>query len=458
MSYRSRFTLTALTLVVAGAFAPQAQASGFQLREQSPSAQGTGFAGVSAGGSDISVMFFNPAAMTQFSGWQFSGGGSLVAPSAEFSNGKATRVTTDPISGPTSHGNAAVSAVLPNLNIMYSVSNDLKLGLGVNVPFGLTTEYDSNWMGRYHGLKSELKTIDITPTIAYRINPQWSVGAAFVARKADATLTNAVDFGLISLGVHAANPAFPLLVPGAYDGTAKLTGDTWGYGFKLGAIFQPSDALRVGMAYHGAMKMTLKGNVTFTYPALPAPVVAGFQQAGFHDGGGEADLKLPATYSIGFNYDLSQTVAIQGEVARSTWSKFDELRVKFTSNVPPQPVDSNTVENWKDTTFIALGATCKVAAWTYRVGLSHDTGGVDDANRTPRIPDADRTWVSLGAGYAFSKAMSVDVAYSHLFIKDSTVGLTTTASTADPNFTRGNLSGSYKMNINIIGVNLRYSF
>ena len=76
MTHRSRLTLTALTLIAAGAFAPQAQASGFQLREQSPSAQGNAFAGISAGGNDISSLFFNPAVMTQYDGWQFSFGGT----------------------------------------------------------------------------------------------------------------------------------------------------------------------------------------------------------------------------------------------------------------------------------------------------------------------------------------------------------------------------------------------
>ena len=457
MSHRSRLTLTALTLIAAGAFAPQAQASGFQLREQGASAQGNGFAGASAGGSDISVMFFNPAAMTQFSGWQFSSGGTLVAPKAEFSNGMATRQPAlnptpfSTISGPTTHGNAAVAAVLPTLNVMYSASNDLKFGFSVNVPFGLTTEYDSNWIGRYHALKSELKTIDLTPSIAYRVNSQWSVGAALVARKADAELTGAVDFGLIG---------FPATIPGNQDGTSKLTGSTWGYGFKLGATYQPTEAFRLGLAYHGAMNMTLKGDVTFGYPTTLSPaLVSAFQSKGFKNGGGEAELKLPATYSIGFNYDLNKAFSIQGEVARSTWSRFDELRVKFTSNVAPQPLDSVTEEKWKDTTFFALGFNWKTSdAWTFRGGLSYDQGAVDPAYRTPRIPDNDRTWISCGVGHAFSKAVTVDVSYSHLFVKDSTVGLVTTASQTDPNFTRGNLSGTYKNSINLYGVSLKYSF
>ena len=285
MSHHSRLTLTALALVAAGAFAPVAQASGFQLREQSPTSQGNAFAGVSAGGQDISAMFFNPAGMTQFSGTQFDLGATLIAPNAEMSNGAGTRTSALaafpaylPISGPTSYSNSAESKVAPSLYGMYSVSNDLKLGLSVNAPFGFVTEYDSNFVGRYHALKTDLKIIDVAPSLAYRINKEWSVGVAFVARYADATLTNAVDFGLIG---------FPSTIPGTLDGSAKLTGNTWGYGYKAGVTFQPTDDLRLGLAYHGAMNMTLKGDIAFQYPGnMAAPLMAGFQAEGFKNGGG----------------------------------------------------------------------------------------------------------------------------------------------------------------------------
>jgi long-chain fatty acid transport protein len=460
MSHRSRLTLTAFALVAAGAFAPVAQASGFQLREQSPSSQGNAFAGVSAGGNDISAMFFNPAGMTQFSGLQFDLGATLIAPSAKMSDAVGTRTSAlsafpayGPISGPTAYSNSAESKVAPSLYAMYSISNDLKLGLSVNAPFGFVTEYDSNFVGRYHALKTDLKIIDVAPSLAYRINKEWSVGVAFVARYVDATLTNAVDFGLIG---------FPATIPGTIDGTAKLTGNTWGYGYKAGVTYQPTDDLRLGLAYHGAMNMTLKGDIAFQYPGtLSAPAVAGFQAEGFRNGGGQAELNLPADTSFGFDYKVSSAFSFQGEACLTTWSRFKELNVQLTSNTAPPDVITNVIteEHWRDTWFFSLGGVWKVdPAWTLRAGLAHDQGAVTDGFRTPRIPDGDRTWVSLGGSYAFSKSLTVDVGYSHLFVKDSQVNLTTSASQTDPNFTRGNLTGSYKLNANVLAVGARFSF
>jgi long-chain fatty acid transport protein len=499
MIHRSRLTLTALTLIAAGAFAPQAQASGFQLREQSPSSQGNAFAGVSAGGADISALFFNPAVMTQYDGWQFSFGGTYVGLDVKlqdmtasrtpallglgFQTAPVTGTSLNTISGDPNHKNSGISAVLPEFNIMYSVNKDLKLGLSLNVPFGLTTEYDANWIGRYHGLKSDLKTIDITPSVAFRAGDQFSFGVAFIARKADAELTNAVDYGtalalkvgtgLAAAGLSTASPGpgqnSPVAtiamgapnatfgtpgyaIPGAWDGKAGLKGDGWGYGWKAGFTWQPSPAFRLGGAYSAAMTMTLKGDASFEYPTtMPATDLAALQGAGLRNGKGQADLALPATASLGFDWKVNPTFSLQGEVAQSTWSRFKELRVKFDTGL----ADSVTDESWKNTWFYSVGGTWKVNQdWAIRGGLAYDQSAVDENHRTPRIPDNDRKWVSLGVSYNLSKKTAVDVGYTHLFISDSKVNLTS----AGDNLTRGSLNATMKATIDILGVSLRYSF
>jgi long-chain fatty acid transport protein len=499
MTHRSRLTLTALTLVAAGAFAPQAQASGFQLREQSPLAQGNAFAGVSAGSGDISALFFNPAVMTQYDGWQFSFGGTYVGLDVKLQDMTASRTpaltslgfnvvpntTTSliPISGASSHPNSGISAVLPEFNIMYSVNKDLKLGLSLNVPFGLTTEYDANWIGRYHGLKSDLKTIDITPSVAYRVADQFSFGVAFIARRADAELTNGVDYGTalalkvgsglaaagmspvapsptqnspvatVAMGAPSATFGTPgYAIPGAWDGKAGLKGDGWGYGWKAGFTWQPTKEFRLGGAYSAAMTMTLKGDATFEYPAaMPATDLAALQGAGLRNGKGQADLALPATASLGFDWQVNPAFSLQGEVAQSTWSRFKELRVKFDTGL----ADSITDENWSNTMFYSVGGTWKVnQEWTVRGGLAYDQSAVDEKHRTPRIPDNDRKWLSLGVSYNLSKQTTIDVGYTHLFISDSKINLTS----AGDNLTRGSLSATMKATIDILGVSLRYSF
>jgi len=494
---RASISMTALALLLAAAAAPRAGASGFQLRDQSGSGQGNAYAGISAGGSDISSMFFNPATLTRFSGNQLQFGLTFIQPTSKFSNGVANssaapaplNIPSTSITGAPATGNIAKSATLPTFYAMYSVDDDLKLGLSVNVPFGLTTEYDPNWIGRYQAVKSHLETLDLTPTIAYKVDSHWSLGAAFVARRAKAELTQQLNFGATAqavvngvaakVGDLAIQQSTPSALP---DGTVDIQGDSWAYGYKLGVLYEPTETLHIGLGYQSRIRETLTGTATFSGGgAVTAGLgnTAAFLAANGHaaaaagiaglaplltgsitNGPVTAVVNLPSTLSLGATCDLSSTFSLSGEVAQTKWSAFKELRVKFVNRAATGQADSYTTENWKDAMFIALGAACHPGnGWTYRAGVAVDNTPVPDSNRTPRIPDADRTWVSLGASYEFSPAFGVDAGFSHLFCKDSTVSI---PAGADPNnlpeFSKGSLSGTYKNSIDILSVQARYHF
>lgn len=441
---RASTTLSALGLILA--LAPRAQASGFQLREQSPRFQGNSFAGVSAGG-DLGAIFFNPATLTGLSGHQFLLGASYVMPSAVFSNGSASRAATfpapvHPISGAPAHRNAGQDAPLPALAALWDLSPDLKLGFSFNVPFGMGTEYDRNWMGRYHAIKSDFRVMDFAPAAAYRFDERWSVGLALVARRAEATLSNAVDFGAIGAAM-----AVPGSVPGAADGFAEVKGHDWGYGFRVGVLFEPAKTLRLGFGYQSKVDHTLTGDVR--YENVPAALGGVFKNAPV-----TAGVSLPEMASLGLDWELTPDLSLQAEAAWTKWSRFQELRMDFASSQP----DSVTEEKWKDSTFVALGANYRLgSAWTLRAGLARDTTPEAEAYRTPRIPDADRTWVSAGIGYRVSSRLSLDVGYSHIFVKDSRVDLKAGGPT-NPDFFRGNLAGDYRNHVDIFAAQMRLSF
>lgn len=471
MTPRTRLSLpvTTLALLLAGAMAPQAAASGFQLREQSASAQGNAFAGISAGGADISGMFFNPASLTAFDGFQVVLGGSNVAPKAELGNAKGSRTALtggSTISGPTENGNSAQSAVLPGIYAMWSVSKDFKLGLSVNAPFGLVTEYDNTFVGRYHALKSDLKTVDVALNAAYRVTPKLSVGATLIYRKVEAELSNAVDFGEIAfLGLsQAGSPAAASFNPNttnsAFDGKATIKGDKAVTGYKLGLTFEPVPGVRTGLAYQGATTVKIDGTVNYQYPTIASPALAGAFNAvvaggKLQNGTAATEITLPDTTSFGITWDVTSKVNLGFEAAQTGWSKFKELRVKFGSG----QADSVTNENWKNTLYLSLGLNWKVTdALTLRAGLATDQGAVEDGYRTPRIPDADRTWMSVGMAYAFTKSFGIDLAYTHIAVKDGPVALVAGTSPSGPDFYRGNLTGTYKNSIEIMALQARFSF
>ena len=448
MRQRSPLTpiLSLAALLLAGGLAPQARASGFQLREQSASSLGNAFAGATAGAQDITSMYWNPATMALFDGRQASIGGSWVGVRMDLGQAAGTRApnfepgTDRTISGPSSLPNAVSQPVLPNLSGTWALNARVTLGLSVNVPFGMVTNYPDTFLGRYHGLRTDLKIIDVAPAIAFKANPAWSFGAALVARKATATITEAVDFGAIG-----SINGVPGLHPGAQDGLASLTGDCWAYGYKVGFTFQPDPVFRLGVGYQGATTLKVDGQVS--YQNVPT-LLGSF----FPNGGGKADLKLPATASAGFDYHLTDTFSVQGEWAWTGWSTFKELRVRFASG----QADSVTDESWRSTKYTSLGCTWKLSpVWTLRAGLAYDQSPVDDLHRTPRIPDGDRTWYSVGAAWAASATTVVDFGYTRIQAKDSTLNLRTGSDPAGDNFYRGNVDGSYKINANMVALSVR---
>ncbi len=431
----------ALLMALAGTCA---LASGFQLREQSPSAQGNSFAGISAGGDDIGGMFFNAATLTRFQGNELVGGFSRVQPSARLETGAGTRAAAlggSAISGPGAGVQGGVGATLPVLCALWSLGPDLKLGLSLNSPFGLSSNYDRAWIGRYHAVESTMTVLELAPAVAWRLNPRWSAGAAVAGRHVQAKLTNAVDFGAVGAALHV-----PGLAPGGADGFATVRGQRWGLGWKAGVLFEPSAALRFGAAYHSAIDFRLRGDIR--YEGVPASLAAAFK-----DGGAIPCANQPATASLGAAWEAGPGLTLQAEAARTFWSRFQEIRIHFDTG----QADSVTDEKWKDTWFLALGLTWRPSpAWTLRTGVALDQTPASDTWRTPRIPDAQRTWASLGAGYGFSRQFSVDAAWTHIFAQDSRLQLQ--AAPGSPDFFRGSLAGTYHNQVDILALQGRWRF
>jgi long-chain fatty acid transport protein len=398
------FVTTALVTLVQ---APAA-GSGFAIREQSASFQGLSFAGVAAGGRDISTMYFNPATLGRHDGIQAHVSVSYIMPKAEFKNGSATDRLSNTVAGGNG-GDIAMDAPVPATYAMIA-AGDWRFGLGVTAPFGLETKQPKDWIGRYHATRSELLTVNINPTVAYRLHDRLTVGAGFVAQYADAKLGNA-----------------RLVAPGV-DFQVEVKGDDWDYGYTLGVWGEPLDGTRIGLGYRSQINHSLTGTRTTTVPSgFPAqPEV-----------GGRAALQTPQIASFGIQQDLGTSWTLHGTVEWTGWSTFDELLVTFD--------DGNsdlTEERWDDTWFFALGTEYRPREdLVLQLGVAYDQGASPDAYRTPRIPDADRAWVSIGADWRPTDWLGVGAAYSHIFVDDGSVDLD------DP--TRGSLRGTFESSVNI---------
>jgi long-chain fatty acid transport protein len=452
----SRWLAPGLALGTVLMVAQGAGAAGFALIEQSVSGLGNAFAGGSADAADPSAVFYNPAAMTLLKGTQATAGAHLIMPHAKFKNEGSTHalqgVTGVGLLGDDG-GDGGVNKVVPNLYYVQQLDN-LFLGFGMNVPFGMATSYPEDWVGRYHAIDSEVSTLNLNPSIGYKVSNQFSVGAGVDIQYLQAVMSSMIDFGSIFAAAGG--------LPQRDDGKMELTGESWGYGYNLGALFSFTENERLGIAYRSGISHKVKGEADFTVPGKIQAIITALNTAApgsvppFADVDASVGLSLPSTLSLSYYNRVSPTFAVMADVTATGWHVFEELKVEFDNSQP----DNVTDESWEDNMRYSLGATWTASdALDLRYGVAFDSSAVpDEVHRTPRIPDNDRIWTAVGAGYRINDAATVDVGYAHLFVKDPKIDKSETFATDASDYYRGGLKGEFAASVDIASIQLTYKF
>ncbi|MFG6159013.1 OmpP1/FadL family transporter [Halomonas sp. 1390] len=454
----NRLTI-AIALASTALIAGQAAASGFQVREQSAKTLANALSNATAGAEDVSFMAYNPAAIGNIDGSQVAGGVAYIDASFELQDAEATSLGgADYDLGGSRQGGE--SAVVPSFAAKTQLNEQFDLGLAIYAPYGLSTKYDEDWIGRYHAVETELKTIDFQPTLNYRASERLNLAVGLRAQYADATLSNSLD--LASLGARTAQEQGNLAQAqalssqaGRADGFAEVTGDDWGYGYTLGALFQVTDKTRIGASYRSEIDLTLDGEVAYSSDnATGQQVLEGAQAQGrLRDGGGTADLTTPANLNLGVYHQLTDRLALMANAEWTEWSSFDELVVEFEDGT-----NSTTTENWDDTWAFSVGANYALnQQWLLRAGLGIDESPVPSAEfRTPRVPDADRQWATFGTTWMPSPELGITAGYMHVFADDG--GIDQRAAIGNENESKGNLSGDYEVEADVFALSVDYRF
>jgi len=418
-----KFKQAVLSCSVAAALAALSgtvSASGFALIEQSASGLGNAYAGGAASAEDASTIFFNPAGMSRLKGKEVVVAVHAIQPSAKFSDTGSALPAPRPLNG--NGGDAGSLALVPNAYFSMEATPALRVGLGINAPFGLQTEYDANWIGRFQAIKSKIETINLNPSVAYKLNDAVNVGAGLNYQRITGELTSAVN-----------------LV--AAEGASSVTGSDAAWGYNLGAMFNVSSQTRLGIAYRSRIKYHMSGSVVFTggVPLANGPITLA--------------ITTPDSFSVSAFHQLSDKWDIMGDASWTGWSVLQQLNVVRTTGVPILTVQ----ENWHDTWRVSVGANYHYNdRWMARVGIAYDQTPVSDAFRTARIPDADRTWLSVGGQYKPSKESALDFGYAHLFVNNANINDLQGAAAATP--TKGNLVGNYSNSVDILSAQYTRSF
>ena len=396
------FALAFVALLIG---AGRSHGAGFAIDDQSARALGTANAGEGAAAEDASTIAYNPAGIARLERFEFTANATIANPALPFTNTGSRLATGAPNLGPNDDGGTV--AFLPSLFVASPLGAGLSAGLGIFPSFGLKTDYQPGWVGRYEAQSSELTSLDVAPTLAYRLSPELAIGGGPVARYSQAKLSSGIDFG--SLGAALGIPGS---IPGETDGSAKIRGSDWSFGFNAGLLIEPSPDTRLGLAYFYNHAARIAGSAEFERPNVGNIISA--VSGAFVNTDTSARLPYPDHLNFGIVHKVSPALDVRAGLTWTLWHSLKELRIQFAN--PNQP-DAVTVDDWHDTVSFAIGATYKLAPeFVLRTGFSYDPTPIPDAtHRDPRIPDANRLMLAVGGGYAWSDDARVELAYEHIF-------------------------------------------
>ncbi|MEF8792829.1 OmpP1/FadL family transporter [Thiohalorhabdus sp.] len=404
--------------VCALAAASSAGAAGFELGEQGARPLGSALAGIGSGTDELSAAFWNPAGMAADSRPGVAAGGSVIDPSIQFSGQQPDG------------GEAGNSGSPPQVFARDRMGKGLVLGFALNAPFGLRTEWDGDWAGRYHAIESDLEVLQGTLSVARQVGNGFSVGGGFVIQQLDVELTNDIK------------------TPAPADGFSRITGDSHGYGWLIGALWQGGDT-RLGLSYHSSVVHTIQGTQKRELPAaLGAPL------AGTKTFSATARLDLPARAVLGVRHDINKRWRGMVSLQWSEWSSYDELAVDVSGG--PTASDVTREKAWENAWSFALGTEYDLTdRWTVRGGYRFEQTPVPDAeHRDPRLPDADRHRYGGGASYAWGAGWSLDAAYNYLDFASAKVENTVTNSLGES----ATLDGSFDSSAQIVSLQVNKRF
>ncbi|MGH8117871.1 MAG: OmpP1/FadL family transporter [Rhodanobacteraceae bacterium] len=437
--------LAALGVAVCGALvSPAASASGFQISENTAQALGRAYAGREAAGNDASVVINNPAAMVDFDTYAVQLDATAINVSTQFHGGGADALGR-PLTGGNG-GNGGGVYGIPAISFIAPIAQDWRIGFGIDAPFGLKTQYDAGWVGRYEALKSSVKSMDFVGSVAWAVNPSFSLGVSVIAQKTTIDLSNAVDMG----AVMAAAPfnLFPTFLPQSADGFAEVRGDNWKWGWQLGAQWKPTPRDTLALAYHAKIVHHINGQAYFTVPQSVQFVLGQAQVPLFQNTAASGAFATPAIASLSYWHKTLGPVSFGAELSWTGWKSFQDLAITFANPVQP-PTSLNY--DWRNTWFGSVGMDYRVNdTWTLRGGLAYDQTPTRNFSRDPRIPDGGRRWISFGAGWTPVRDLTFNLGYAHLFVNDGGVN--------DVSTTGDTLVGSFDNSGDLLGISMQYKF
>jgi long-chain fatty acid transport protein len=410
-------------------------AAGFQLAEYSATGLGRAYAGEAAMADNAGAQWRNPAMLTYLEGTQISTGAIYVNPNIDI-NGQVDHQALNS-STSASAKDFANDAVIPNLYISHRYSEEFAIGFAFGTNYGMETNLGSDFAASHFGNEASITTMEANLNAAYKINEQFSVGGGV------RYVIGEGSFGATAPATNIVlNPVTgqPMSLP---QGTTLkyMEGDDTSWGWQVGSAWQINENNRLGFAYKSEVMMDFEGYAKgLTY--------------GNHKPG-KLSIALPATAELASFHQLSEKVAVHASINWTDWSSFKELKANFDDGSS----DLIKSENWEDNYRFAIGTTYQLdSKLALRSGIAYDTSAVSDKNRTATIPETDRTWLSFGATYEATPALTLDAGFTYIMAKDAKIQEPRDDSDQVAAAIGGAFNGEVSGDVWLIGLQANYTF
>ncbi len=468
----TRYTM-ALALLALPAVAG---AQGFGLNEIGSCALARGYAATATPCDDASSIDWNPGAMPSARGWSVYGGAAIIQINGDFIQDTTFR----------QYEGDVPTAVVPHLFVNYRGAGKLAYGLGVYVPYGLTSQWKDDFPGRFAAKKASLQTIYVQPNIAYEFAPGWSVGGGPVFGHSTVELVQGVD--LSQQAAKVIPPVAPSTTPTVITfgqlgipkrtefARANLKGSSTAFGVDIGLHGKLTPVWEMGVRFLSQLSfnyddadatfeqrptgLTLAANNPITPGGVSLPVDQ-VVAASFATGGPltaqkvATQIRHPAQVQLGFAYSGFERTVVSVDYAYVGWKSFNQLPVDFQGGATDRVIQ----EDYNNTSSIRLGAERHLQNNVQlRAGFTASTAAAPDETVTPLLPDQDRGLAMFGAGLPLGRRFMLDAAYAHVFTPGRRGRLDERAGGSSQGQALALNNGSFALSANVFSLSLKASY
>jgi long-chain fatty acid transport protein len=388
MARRGCFFCAGLAVFSLAATANMAMGAGFALYEGS--ARGNALGGsLVARADDPSALFYNPAGITQLPEMQVMAGATTIGP--------GTHVVTTRGGTETRSETKAHLWLSPHLYSTYQCTNAIWFGLGVFSRFGLGTEFDDTWPGRYNSYNAVIQTLTVNPNVAFKVSDKLSLAAGASWMWLDLTLEQKIDFG----GMVGNSNALDV------DQSLTGEGDDSGYGFNLALHYRACDWMSLGISYVSQVRQKIKGDADFSKPS-------GISAGLFQDTKASGKIRLPDMVFLGLAFYPTRRLSLEIDGVWTGWSTYDQFTVDYRDPILPG-LDSVTQDkHWNDVWRLQLGTEYQVSDWLdLRLGYVRDNSPIPEETADYLVPSNDRHVYTMGCGLHRGR-WTGDLSYSYV--------------------------------------------